>query len=738
MTVNKEVKANTKYLEFLAGDLVSVLLPLPLGEPYVYRVPLGMRIRIGDFALVPLGPRTRSGVIWGPGAGDIKPNRIKEIFERHDCPPLTQTTMGFLRWVANYAMHPLGGVLKMAISVSGALNPPKPIIGYILADSMPKIRMTPERKRVLGIAAKKPVRIATSLAHEASVTPSVVKSLAEAGALKTVSLDPANKLFAPDPEYHRTKLTKVQEKAADELVKNVEAQKFSVTLLDGVPGAGKTEVYFQAVAAALRQGKQVLVLLPEIALSAQWMERFRSRFGNSPAEWHSDLTQGRRRVTWRAVAEGTVQAIVGARSALFLPFRDLGLIVVDEEHETAFKQEEGVIYNARDMAVVRAKLGDFPVILASATPSLETIVNTKRGRYSLLHLPARHGGATLPKVELIDMLKTTPQRGRWLSPVLETRLRETLGAGEQALLFLNRRGYAPLTLCRTCGYRFQCTRCTAWLVEHRQKQYLQCHYCGFQLPQPKSCPSCEAEKTLVPCGPGVERLMEEVQLLFPNARSLIATSDSIHSPKIAAQLVKQIETHQVDIIIGTQIVAKGYHFPMLTLVGVVDADLGLEGGDLRAAERTYQLLYQVAGRAGRGTRPGRVCIQTYSAAHPVLSALSTGDRDAFIHAELLARKNSAMPPYGKLVALIISGEDERAVDEGAANLSCTAPNSSNFQILGPAPAPIARVRSQYRRRFLLMAAQNVSVQSVVRAWLSNTQWSRKIRVTVDIDPYSFM
>ncbi|MEK9755074.1 MAG: primosomal protein N', partial [Rhodospirillaceae bacterium] len=618
------------------------------------------------------------------------------------------------------------------------LDPPPPLTGYARAVAPPEARMTPARARVLAALEDGPPMIAADLARMAGVSPGVVKSMADAGLLSPVALAQVVLPPVPDPDHPGPALSEDQTPAAAQLAKEAETGGFRVTLLDGVPGAGKTEVYFQAVAAALRQDHQVLVLLPEIALSAQWMERFRARFGNPPAEWHSDLTHGQRRATWRAVAEGRAKVVVGARSALFLPYRDLGLIVVDEEHEGAYKQEEGVIYNARDMAVVRARIADAPVALVSATPSLETVVNVKRGRYDALNLPARHGGAALPEVSVIDMLKAPPPRGRWLSPELEKHLRTTLESGEQALLFLNRRGYAPLTLCRACGHRFQCPSCTAWLVEHRLAYRLQCHHCGYQIPLPERCPNCQADDALVPCGPGVERLLEEITQVFPDARTLIAASDSIASPSAAATLVERIEKHEIDIIVGTQIVAKGYHFPLLTLVGAIDADLGLQGGDLRAAERTYQLLYQVAGRAGRGEKPGRVYLQTYNAAHPVLKALCSGDRDAFLDAEAAQREAAGMPPFGRLAAVIVSGADERAVDDGAASLGRTAPNAPDLQILGPAPAPISLLRGRHRRRFLVIAGRDVALQPALRAWLGRARWPKKVRVQIDIDPYSFM
>ncbi len=723
---------------FSTGDLVSVLLPLPLGTAYDYRVPENLELAAGDFVRVPLGPRMASGVVWGPGEGGVDPAKLKDVAARHDCRPLPDVSRQFVEWVSRYTLHMPGAVLKMAMSVPDALEPPKPLSAYVTGSVDDGLRMTPARKRVMAAVENGPPRTAAELAREAGVSNGVVKGLAQAGALMTVALAASPIPPKPDPDHPGPELSADQEAAARHLVAAVEAEAFGVTLVDGVPGAGKTEVYFQAVAAALRQDRQVLVLLPEIALSAQWLERFRRRFGTLPVEWHSDLTQGQRRAAWRAVAESRAQVIVGARSALFLPYADLGLIVVDEEHESAFKQEDGVIYNGRDMAVVRARLGDISIALVSATPSLETVVNAKQGRYASVHLAARHAGAVLPTVDVVDMLKTPPERGQWMSPTLSDAVTETLEAGQQALLFLNRRGYAPLTLCRHCGHRFQCPRCTAWLVEHRLAGRLQCHHCGFNMPPPDTCPSCEAEESLAACGPGVERLAEEIATAFPDARTAIAASDNIFSPKAAAQLVARIETHEIDIVIGTQIVAKGYHFPLLTLVGAIDADLGLQGGDLRAAERTYQLLYQVAGRAGRAEKPGRVLLQTYMANHPVIEALAAGDRERFLEAEQAAREDVAMPPFGRLVALIVSGPDEAAVDEGARNLGRTAPQTEHIRVLGPAPAPFALLRGRHRRRLLMKANREVNVQAAVRAWLNRARWPKKVRVQVDVDPYSFL
>ncbi|MCH9020144.1 MAG: primosomal protein N' [Proteobacteria bacterium] len=511
-----------------------------------------------------------------------------------------------------------------------------------------------------------------------------------------------------------------------------------MTVLDGVNGSGKTEVYFAAIAAALEAGRQALVLLPEIALSAQLLGRFAERFGAEPALWHSDLTRALRRRTWRAVATAEARVVVGARSALFLPFPELGLIVVDEEHDASYKQEVGVVYHARDMAVVRARLESAPVVLSSATPSLETTINAESDRYRLLRLPQRHGAAGMPAIEAVDMRRAGLPATRWLSPPLTQALAETLAAGEQAMLFLNRRGYAPLTLCRACGHRMGCPNCSAWLVEHRHGGRLQCHHCGYAARLPGACPSCRAEDRLAACGPGVERLAEEVAGAFPEARVAVMASDTMMGPNAAADLVRRVTAHGIDLLIGTQIMAKGHHFPLLTLVGVIDADLGLSGGDLRAAERTYQLLHQVAGRAGRADHPGRVLLQTYMPDHPVMEALIAGDRDRFLALEAADRRARAMPPFGRLAALIVSGPNEDSVRRAALALARAGPRSGGVEVLGPAPAPISLLRGRYRYRLLLKAPRATPVQRLLRGWLAGVALARNLRVQVDVDPYSFL
>jgi primosomal protein N' (replication factor Y) (superfamily II helicase) len=729
---------HAKIEQFGAGDLVSVLLPLPLAGAYDYRVPEDWEVRAvypGNFVNVPLGKRYLIGVVLGKGEGAVDNARLKDIVSVVDVPAMTEDLRQLIDWIAAYTLSAPGAVLRMAMSAPGIFETPKPRTGYHLAGAPPE-RMTDARSRVINQLIDGPPRSKSDLASAAGVGVGVVSGLVSAGTLEPIEL-PEPVLPKPDAETPGPELSGDQAAAAEALVAAVAASKFQATLLDGVTGAGKTEVYFEAIAEAIRRGKQALVLVPEIALTLQWLTRFEQRFGVAPAEWHSDLRSSQRRRTWRAVSQGKVPVVVGARSGLFLPFPDLGLIVVDEEHETSFKQEEGVIYHARDMAVVRAMKAEIPVVLASATPSLETLANIDSGRYQELQLPERHGGASLPRIVAVDMRKHSPPSNKWLSKPLLTELEKNLEATEQSMLFLNRRGYAPLTLCRSCGHRLECPHCAAWLVEHRRAGRLMCHHCGYASTLPDACPECESEANFAACGPGVERLAEEVKELFPEARMAVMASDTITSPSAAAELVRQMTDHEIDILIGTQIVAKGHHFPGLTLVGVIDADLGLNGGDLRAAERTWQILSQVAGRAGRAEKPGRVLLQTYLPEHPVMKTLAAADRDGFIAQEKAARREHGMPPYARLAGIIVSGENEREVAATAQKLGRSAPRSNDVTVLGPAPAPLNILRGRYRHRLLLRTRRGVDVQSTLRKWLSQSSHSNHVRVQVDIDPISF-
>ncbi len=720
----------------------AVLLPVAVDRVFDYALPDGVSVSVGEFVSVPFhGKAGATGVVWGAAEGRVDDARVKPVREVLELPVLPRELLEFVNWVAHYTMTPLGMVLRMVLSAPAALGAlPQRLLYRVACTLLPETEVTAKHRAVLQVLGDGHAMGLSDLAREAGVGQRVVKTMAAQGLLEAVTARrPARGSAARlDPAYATPMLTADQRVAAVALHETVSNGGFSVTLLDGVTGSGKTEVYFEAVAEALEGGRQALVLLPEIALSAQFVERFRPRFGGTPALWHSDLTPAQRRDTWRGVADGSIRVVIGARSALFLPFPELGLIIVDEENDQSFKQEEGVVYQARDMAVVRAKLGGFPIVLVSATPSLETMVNVESGRYRHLTLPARFGGAALPQISLLDLRAEKLSRGRFLSESLAGSVAETLEAGEQALLFLNRRGYAPLTLCRACGHRLKCPNCTAWLVEHRAQDRLVCHYCAHTERIPGSCPSCGTEGSLSAIGPGVERIAEETRALFPHARLALMASDLMAGPGVLAETLRRIGRGEVDIIVGTQIIAKGHHFPKLTLVGVIDADIGLSGGDLRAGERTYQLMQQVAGRAGRAAHPGRALIQTYEPLHPVMQALVSGDRDRFMQVERNERAEASMPPFTRLAALIVSGEDKAAVEQAAMLLGRAAPHAEGLRVLGPAPAPLFMLRGRYRHRLLLRVIRSVGIQAVIRDWLSRVEISKDVRVQVDIDPYSFM
>jgi primosomal protein N' (replication factor Y) (superfamily II helicase) len=724
---------------------VPVLVPLPLDTPFDYAVDDGRALQPGDYVEVPFGRRQVIGVVW-EGVADrrVAAARLKSIGRRLEAPPMPRPLRALVDHVAAVTLHPLGSALKLALGVPAALDPPAPKLGLIPEAVAAGARLTVARQKVLDALAESAPQSSAQLVRATGVGAGVVHGMVKAGLLRTVPL--------PEPCEASLQLDRAgatlseQQAAVAARLGAAVGHGHRISLLEGLPGAGKTEVYLEAVAAALGRGDQALVLLPEIALTTQVLERFARRFGRPPAVWHSEIGSAQRRRLWRRIAEGREPIVIGARSALFLPLPSLGLIVVDEEHDGSFKQEDGVAYQGRDLAIARGRIEDCPVILVSATPALETAWRARDGGPSgprtesvgHLLLPARHGGAAMPTVELVDLRRDRPPRGAWLAPSLSTALCETLAAGEQALLFLNRRGFAPLTLCRACGHRLRCPNCSAWLVTHRLRHRLLCHHCGYGRAELEHCPACGTVDALVACGPGVERLADEVKALVPEARSAILTSDRPATPSEAAALLKAMREHRLDLLIGTQIIAKGHHFPALTLVGVVDGDLGLSGGDLRAAERQFQLLYQVAGRAGRGARPGRVLIQTHLPEHPVMQAIASGDKERFYAEELAERREAGLPPFGRLAALIVAGRDPHEARSFAAALARSAPEVPGVRVLGPAPAPLALLRGRHRQRLLVIAAPEIDLPAVLAPWIKGRRLPGSLRLQIDVDPYSFL
>ncbi|KQP10814.1 primosomal protein N' [Methylobacterium sp. Leaf99] len=756
-------------------SVAEILIPLALDSAYSYAVPAGLTLAVGDVVQIPLGPRETVGVVWGvresPAGSNLRP-----VTGRLDVPPLSGPLRELVDWLARYTLAPKGSALAMALRLPDEAAQGETVRIGVRASGKPPARPTPARMKVLAVAADGAMRGKSVLAKEAGVSLSVVDGLIDDGALEATALAPEPVALPPDPDHARVPLSEAQADAVRDLIAMMNPAppptdrleaflledagqgdvaaiaappslpepepapfRAPTILLEGVTGSGKTEVYFEAVADCVRRGRQALILMPEIALTAQFLDRFAERFGVRPATWHSGIGGKRRERIRAGVAAGEVAVVVGARSALFLPFAKLGIVVVDEEHEAAYKQEDGVHYHARDMAVVRGRIENCPVVLASATPSIETRVNAERGRYRHIVLPERFGGRRLPDITALDMRSDKPERGSFIAPALIAAVRETVAAGDQALLFLNRRGYAPLTLCRACGHRYQCRNCSTWLVEHRFRKALVCHQCGYAERRPESCSECGTFDNLTPCGPGVERIAEEVTALFPDKRVIVLSSDF---PGGAERLRAELQTVAeggCDIVIGTQLVAKGHNFPHLTLVGVLDADIGLTSGDPRAAERTFQLLQQVTGRAGRGEKPGRALVQTFQPEHPVIAALLSGDAARFYEEEIAAREAAGLPPFGRLAALIVSAGDRAVAEAHGQALARASEPPDGVMVLGPAEAPLALVRGRYRFRLLVKTERSVDLQSYLRDWIARGPKVRgNVKVAIDVDPQSFL
>ncbi len=720
----------------MAAKIADVLIPLALDTAYSYAVPDGLSLEEGDVVQVPLATREVAGVVWslreGQGAN------FKKVTGVLEGPNLSPKMRKFIDWVSWYTLSPKGSALAMSLKFPDPDRTEVVRVGVRLTANRPK-RMTPARQKVIEVAQDGVVRLKSELAHAAGVSNSVIDGLIDEGVIETLSLLQETVAGLPNPGFGDTELSDGQRDAAGALAAAMREEHPPVILLEGVTGSGKTEVYFEAVAEAVRQGRQALILMPEIALTAQFLDRFAARFGVKPATWHSGVTGRKRERLYAAIASGDVKVVAGARSALFLPYADLSLIIVDEEHETAYKQDDGVHYHARDMAVVRGKIEGAMVVLASATPSIESRVNVERGRYRHVKLPERFGGRSMPQIRAVDLRREPIPKGRWLSPTLVASVEETVGRGEQALLFLNRRGYAPLTLCRACAHRYECPNCSAWLVEHRFRRSLVCHHCGHVERTPQACVECGSFDSLVPCGPGVERIAEEVTELFPEKRSIVLSSDFPGGTERLRTELAAIAAGQVDIVIGTQLVAKGHNFPLMTLVGVLDADIGLTSGDPRAAERTFQMLQQVTGRAGRGEKPGTALVQTWQPDHPVIAALVSGDAERFYEEETRVREMAGLPPFGRLASLIVSAEEREVAEAHARAMAMVTEPPPGVMVLGPAEAPLALIRGRYRYRLLVKTEREVDLQGYLRSWLARCPKVRgNTRVTIDVDPQSFL
>ncbi len=729
--------------ELASSRVLSVLLPRPLRGPLEYLAPRGMQEELnpGDYVRVPLRGKEEAGVVWGRGSGKIPASRLRAIQGRYDLPGMPEEMRTFLDRASRYTMTSPGAMLALAFRSKWMRESPRTLQVVSRSGPLPA-RMTPARKSVLETLESRDSEAMspTELAARAGVSRSVIIALEKAGTLSIEVVAGELPRSPLGPDRASVILTDQQARAAGTLSEAVRNAKFQAFLLQGVTGSGKTEVYLDAVETGLNAGKQVLILLPEIALTEAIVRRLAHRLGTEPAVWHSRLGIAARGRLWRAVARGEVGIVAGARSALFLPFCNLGLVVVDEEHDSSYKQEDGVIYNARDLAVLRASLGRFPAVLATATVSLESHVNACRGRYLRLSLPKRFGDAALPEIGAVDLRVFRPGSSKWISPPLVDAARETLAEGRQSLLFLNRRGYAPLTICRACGHRLGCSECDTWLVTHHRRSRLSCHLCGYESPLPEACPECGETGSLTACGPGVERIAEEIAELFPEARSVVLSSDTVRSGEVLRAELRAVAEGEVDIVIGTQIVAKGHHFPGIALVGVVDTDLCLRGGDLRAGEKTFQIVRQVTGRAGRGGGASRALLQTVDPENPILQSIIEGDEMKFLDQLADDRRSVGAPPFGRYVAAIISGKDASQVRSMASALASKGEilSRAGIRLYGPVAAPFARIRGRWRWRLLAAAPRKVAMQRHLAAWRDSVRPSKGVKVALDVDPQSFL
>ncbi len=727
-------------MKYFSNNIVSVLANVAINEPFSYRLAEGKKVKRGSIVKIPLGSKKVLGAVWGVPKDNKAHNRLREIEHIYDVKPLSEELLKTIDFMADYTLANKGMLLRSVLNSPQALKKPKPIIAYRLSGKMPK-RMSKARQRVIKVLSDGLARQKRELKEASMVSASVIEGLLANGTLSQIEISAPKEIKSPNIEFSNINLSKEQQLALDELRAMKEG--FGVALLDGVTGAGKSEIFFERVADIIKQKKQALILLPEIALTQSFIDRFTKRFGVEPAQWHSDMSKSERAKIWRGVSDSSIRVIIGARSALFLPFSQLGLIVLDEEHDGAYKQSEGLIYHARTMAIMRAKFANAKLILSSATPSVESRHNANIGKYKHVRLNKRFFSAAMPDINIIDMRLEGPPKGKFIAPKLAREIGKTLNNNEQVLLFLNRRGYAPLTLCRACGYKFQCSNCSTWLVEHRLINRLMCHHCGFEIKRPDKCPQCEEEETLVPIGPGIERIAQEARELFPDARQIVLSSDMGEGFALKQRFL-EIERGEYNLIIGTQLVAKGHHFEKLTLVGVLDADLGLANGDPRAAENSFQILTQVTGRAGRAAKKGRAYLQTYYPKNDVIIAMKNQDSEEFYRHELSIREQGGLPPFGRLAAFIISADKREAALDYARYLVALAPKPTsakdleNLKIYGPADAPIPIIRAKHRIRILVRSDKKFDLSAYIKFWLANANKPKSnIKVQIDIDPISF-
>ena len=541
------------------------------------------------------------------------------------------------------------------------------------------------------------------------------------------------KVFETDIKKSSIKLSEDQKKSLKKM--NVSNQKFRVHVLQGTTGSGKTMVYFEALKNIINKGFQGLILLPEIGLTSQFEKKFVEFFGFTPAIWHSGITKKKKEIIWSGIANGEIKVVIGARSSLFLPFKKLGLIIVDEEHDQSYKQDEGVTYNARDMAIARASFENIPINLITAVPSIETYENIKKGKYSISKLEKRYQNASLPNYEIINLNETKLEKQSWLSKKILDKVNFHLDKKDQVLFFLNRRGFSPHVLCNKCFNSYSCPNCSINLVYHKKKNNLLCHYCGYKSSLKRTCVK-DGDCEFIFSGPGVERISEEVKKYFPSKKIEIFSSDTMNK-KSSSDKLEKIINNEVQILVGTQLISKGFHFPSLNCIVVVDIDLSLQGHDLRGAEKNLQLYHQLSGRAGRTGKPATVYFQTYNTNTKMISDLTNSNPDIFLDRELDIRRQNKLPPFQRFISLILTGDNEAKLEKEAFYFKSFIEKKIEGRILGPVSAPIFRLKRKFRIRMLIRGSKSLKLQNSIAEIIPNYKFSSGIKLSVDVDPINF-
>ncbi len=722
---------------FKEGDVILVYLPLNLPLIYSYIVPPTLILAKGDIVLVPLRNRQVYGIVFKETTEiSFTREKLKPVISKSSYfQPLKEEMLKFLELFAKYNMVNFGSVLKMVINIAGIDFTSLYEVISINNDKISQLKLTKARQQLLSVIENEGKIEKKDLLHKANVGKAVLDKLILDDFLNVENFAVVSD-FQKNITYRNDLLSEQQKEVVATIKNCFSSNSYVAALLEGLPGSGKTEVYFDILNSYIKLGKQVLILLPEIGLSTQIVDRFKLRFGVDPYVWHSDITKKNKQDAYLAASNGNLKVVIGARSALFLPFNNLGLIIVDEEHDSSYKQEDNVIYNARDMAVLRAKIYDAHILLCSATPSLESINNVNKSKYGYAKLQGRYNKMDMPNFQIIDMKKEKLKYGCSISDTLINKIHQTLEKKEQVLLFINRRGYASCFFCKSCNEKATCKNCSTSLVEHRSRGKLVCHFCGYNIKIHNTCNHCHEKDQMISIGVGIEKVYEEVKVIFPDKRIISISSDTITSHKKAREIVESINRQEYDILIGTQIISKGYNFPFLTLVGIIDADFTYDL-DLKSNEKAWQILYQVAGRSGRDKLKGEVILQTYNPNNKILQHLVRGNYADFVKEEFSLRAQLNFPPFGKLAAIIISCKNQQQLDSFANELYLNIPKEKDYDILGPVNAPIYFLRSKYRKRFLIKTSMDKNIQKILHQWLLNLHIPSYIKLQIDIDPISF-